>query len=178
MSDASLQGMAELLGVTPSAAKRLANEGLLVRSTRGRFNMEASVRKYTAHLREVASNRSDSPSAQATIRAKNAMAEFAEARTRRLDEDFMPMADVLELAKKSARCWKAAFLQLPQRLRVRMRLTLQQEQQMEALVDERLDELVEETRDLLKDFNFEDPGPTEKPPMPRIRLNRTQPRTG
>ncbi|MEI9916209.1 MAG: hypothetical protein WDN29_10760 [Methylovirgula sp.] len=172
MADASLQGMAELLGVTPSAAKRLANEGLLVRSTRGRFNLEASVRKYTGHLREVASNRSDSPSALATIRQKTAMASLAEARTRQMSEAFMEVAVVQAAVKKSAQLWKSAFIQLPQRFRVRMKLTLQQEQQMEALVDERLNELSEETLALKSPWDE----PTEKPPTPRIRLNRTQPR--
>jgi phage terminase Nu1 subunit (DNA packaging protein) len=165
MPDASLQQMAELLGVTNSAAKRLANEGLLVRSARGRFNVERSVRKYAGHLRNVASNKSESPSARALIRAKEAQARLAEVKTRHLEEDFIEMRVAHELMAKFAAHCKAAFLQLPSRIRVKMGLTIPQEDQIEDIVFDRMEELYEElkSRELVDD---------PKPRAVRIPLNK------
>ncbi len=170
MADLTLRELADLLGITQSAAQRLANERLLVRSARGRFDLEASVRTYTAHLRSVASNRSESDSARAAIRQKIALAELAEVKALELRGKLIDLADHLELLKSTTRLWKAAFAGLPQRFRVRMRLTVQQEQQMEALVDERLDELEEETLKIKASWDTE----PEKPSTTRIRLNKRE----
>lgn len=57
---ATTDEMALLLGVTSRTVRDLAAKGRLVRSERGRFDVQASVATYCAHLREVAGGKAGS----------------------------------------------------------------------------------------------------------------------
>lgn len=161
-TDLTLRQIADFFGVSLSAAQRLATEGLLIRSSRGRFDLQASARRYTAHLREIAANRSSSDAARAGIRAKTATARLTELRARQLDHELVEYEAVKQLLQKLARLWKAGFLSLPPRIRQGLRLSVQQEQQLENLIDDRLEELAEEIEGLNRDAPLS---------QPRLRLN-------
>src|SRR5579863_7867858 len=109
--DCSLGELALFFGLTRSAAQRLSREGLLIRSSRqGRFDLRASAKKYVGHLREVARNRSESPSAIASIRMKNAAAWLSELKAKRLSDELIEMSEAEGLIDKMTTLWRAAFL--------------------------------------------------------------------
>ncbi len=161
--DLTLAEIAALFGLTRSAAQRLAREGLFLLSTRsraGRFDLAKSAQTYTAHLREIARNRSGSAAAQATIRLKQSAAELNELKTKRLSGELIEMSVAGDMIKGFARTWRAAFLSLPSRIRTTLRLPGTMEEKIEKVVDERLDELAEEI-EAQKGFGS----------LPRIALN-------
>lgn len=139
----SLGEIAALFGLTRSTVQRLAIEGLFTRSRAGHFDVAKSARKYVGHLREVARNRSESAAARATIRLKESVARLNEIKEKRLSGELIPMAETRNLISQFARAWRASFLSVPRRIRVALRLTVAQADEIEKVVDDTLSELAE-----------------------------------
>jgi phage terminase Nu1 subunit (DNA packaging protein) len=70
--DATAEQLASLVGLSSAAVSTLARRGVMIRGERGKFNLEASVRAYCAHLRSAAAGRGNGtePTAQSTQRAR------------------------------------------------------------------------------------------------------------
>lgn len=73
------------------------------------------------------------------------------------------MSEAEALLRQFAQLWRSAFPSLPSRIRVALHLSVALEEKMEAVVDGRLSELVEET------------GALGFAPPPRLRLNAKGP---
>jgi phage terminase Nu1 subunit (DNA packaging protein) len=163
--DLSLSELAAFFDVSQNAAARIAREGLFVRARRGRYDLAKSAKKYTSHLREIARNTSGSESAQATIALKQSAAKLNDLKRARLSDELVPMAEAKQLLTAFSRSWRAAFLSLPARVRVALKLSVAIEEKMETVVDQCLSELVEEIDTLT-------------PKTPRIRLTVNAAKSG
>jgi phage terminase Nu1 subunit (DNA packaging protein) len=66
------QTLADWCGISTRHVAQLAAEGVLVKVSRGRFDLQQSVTKYMADLREKAAGRSDIAAAAITLKQANA----------------------------------------------------------------------------------------------------------
>ena len=147
-NEATQREVAEFFGLSCASVHRLAGEGLLIRTGRGRYDLKASAQKYTAHLREVAANRSHSAAATASIRLKESAAALNRLKAQRFRDELIDIEAARTMMVAHAVTWRAAFLSLPSRIRHGLKLPVTAEDLMEKLVDQRLDELSEETANL------------------------------
>lgn len=119
-------------GVSNTAVQQLARRGLLVKSGRGTFSVEESVRAYCTHLRELAVGRKpgDTPSAERgrLVAAQAALVEqrLAVRRGALLD------AGAVEAEWTGVlRTVRAGVLRLPQRAGGRLGLTAEQVRELD-----------------------------------------------
>jgi phage terminase Nu1 subunit (DNA packaging protein) len=82
--------IADLIGTTAKTVYQLADRGIVIRAGRGRYNMRASIRGYSEHLRSIATGRAGGEAVAAA--AAGARARLAGA-----------LADKAELANAHAR---------------------------------------------------------------------------
>lgn len=118
------QQIAELLGVTVQAVRNQADQGFMVRADkRGRFLLEPSIRKYCAHLRDMASGRGDPGSAAslAQERAKLAarQSELAELKAAQMRGELVPAVDVEARWRGALAGLRSRLLAVPSRVRTR-----------------------------------------------------------
>ncbi len=68
--------LGDLLGVSVKTIRSAADQGFIIRaSTRGRYEVAASVQKYCEHLREMASGRGDASSAASLAKERARLAK-------------------------------------------------------------------------------------------------------
>ena len=65
--------LADWLGVSDRTVRELADKGHVVRSDRGKYDLKASIARYTLHLREVAANRSGDAENSIELTAERAL---------------------------------------------------------------------------------------------------------
>ncbi|SFJ73749.1 terminase small subunit [Celeribacter neptunius] len=112
--------LATLLGVTGSRVRTLAQDGAIVRSRRGWYDVAASVTAYCARLREAA-ERAGRPSLQsdevkaAAARLKAAQADLAELKASQARGEVVPIADVVREWASLLRDLRNALLAVPSR---------------------------------------------------------------
>lgn len=108
-----------LLGVTPTAIRELASQGVVKRLERGSYDLDASVTAYCAHLRQGASGRGGE---LATERARLAreQADAAAMKNRQLRGELVSVAEVERVWKASVRTIRAGILALPTRVQQRL----------------------------------------------------------
>ncbi|MEI4473338.1 terminase small subunit [Frigidibacter sp. MR17.24] len=116
----SESALARLLGVSASRVQRLARDGVLVRSGRGKYALEESVRRYAEKLREGAA-RAGRPSAGGDdlkaerLRLTRAQADREEARVARERGELVPAAEVTRQWASILRDVRAGLLAVPSR---------------------------------------------------------------
>src|SRR5688500_17296824 len=90
--------LADYLGVSSQSIAAFANDGKVVRISRGKYDLKASVQTYTAHLREVAAARGGEAQildlTQERARLAKEQADGQELKNRQLRRELLPAADV------------------------------------------------------------------------------------
>jgi phage terminase Nu1 subunit (DNA packaging protein) len=72
MLPVSARTLGDWLGITDRAVRMAAEEGRVVRSGHGKYDLKASVTRYASHFREVAANRSGDPENSLELTAERA----------------------------------------------------------------------------------------------------------
>lgn len=111
--------LAQLLGVTGSRVRTLVQDGLAVRSGRGRYDVPETLRRYLGHLRAIAGRHKTSEANQgikaATERLKQAQADLAEAKAATARGELVPAAEVTREWAGILRDLRNALLAVPSR---------------------------------------------------------------
>lgn len=113
--------LCELLGISPAALTDLRHRGIAARLGHDAYDLKATVRAYTAHLRGVASARGGEEHVLAltTERARLAkeQADAQAIKNAALRRDLVPAADVTREWAEVLRKVRAGVLAVPSRLR-------------------------------------------------------------
>jgi terminase small subunit / prophage DNA-packing protein len=146
--DATAEQLASLVGLSSAAVSTLARRGVMIRGERGKFNLEASVRAYCAHLRSAAAGRGNGtePTAQSTQRARLArgQAEAAELKNAARRGALVDSEAVAREWEGICRTLRVGMLQVPKRAAARLRhLSAQDVRAIDAEVRAVLTELAE-----------------------------------
>ena len=144
----STDELARLLGISDRQVRELATEGTIIRTSRGQFDLMASVHRYAARLREAASGRGGETVqiSLATERARLAR-EKADAESMK---NARSRGDLLD-AKLVERTWaeilrdvRSRMLAVPNRLQQRVaHLTASDTQEIDAEIREALEALAD-----------------------------------
>ncbi len=110
------QELAERIGISMKVFERLAIEGVMVRVSRGRYMVFASVQAYIRKLTNAASGRDGGVTGAARARLLNAQAEVAEIKQAALRGEFLPAKEVEEAWTAEVRQVRSRLLALPARL--------------------------------------------------------------
>jgi phage terminase Nu1 subunit (DNA packaging protein) len=105
------QTLADWCGISTRHVAQLAAEGVLVKVSRGRFDLKQSVTKYMARLREQAAGRSDIAAAAVTL--KQANARLADLRYRKEARELIEVDLVKRTEGPIMRALMQRFLSLP-----------------------------------------------------------------
>lgn len=111
--------LARLLGLSVQAVANHASAGVLVRAGRGRYEKDASVTSYCAHLRKSASGRNTATSAE-RARLVSAQADAAEHKLKVARGEFLLATDVEATWSDALRRVRAGMLTVPTRVSVRV----------------------------------------------------------
>lgn len=107
----SAEELAELLGISARAVREHATRGIIVKLSKGAYDVPASVRAYCAHLREQAAGRTGSASLTAErIRATKAQADTAELKNAALRGELVRASEVQSTWAGILRDVRAALL--------------------------------------------------------------------
>jgi terminase small subunit / prophage DNA-packing protein len=116
--------LARLLGVTPRTVTDLANRGIVVREGTNRYALAASVLRYCAHLRDLATGRGgEAAVASATAqraRLAKAQADLAETKNAALRRELVPASGVEAEWSGILRTVRAGLLAVPSRCAARL----------------------------------------------------------
>jgi phage terminase Nu1 subunit (DNA packaging protein) len=107
--------LARLLGLSVQAIANHASAGVLVRAGRGRYDKDASVTSYCAHLRKAASGRNTQTSAE-RARLVSAQADAAEVKVKKLSGELVSAAEVETRWTSILRTVRSGCLALPTRI--------------------------------------------------------------
>jgi phage terminase Nu1 subunit (DNA packaging protein) len=128
--------LADWLGVTSQTISAFANDNKVVRVSRGKYNLRASVRTYTAHLREVAAQRGGEAGVldlvQERARLAREQADGQELKNRQLRKELLSAADVEREWSDILRKVRAGILAVTSRVRASAGLTAEQAVEMDA----------------------------------------------
>lgn len=122
------RGMAALLSLSVSMVRTKAREGVFIRSSRGRYDVEESVRNYVVRLREVASRNGSRPAGGSDeltaekLRLMKAQAEKAELHNRLAAGEMVAVADVRAEWMTVATDLRSQILAIPPRVAARVGL--------------------------------------------------------
>jgi hypothetical protein len=98
--------LADYLGVSSQSIAAFANDGKVVRISRGKYDLRASVQTYTSHLREVAAARGGEAQildlTQERARLAKEQADGQELKNRQLRSELLPAADVERMVGHSS----------------------------------------------------------------------------
>jgi phage terminase Nu1 subunit (DNA packaging protein) len=109
--------LAKLIGVEQRTVRRLSQEGVVVRSKRGRYLRDASVRAYCECLRSAAAGRSDSEALTGErVRLVKLQADRAELDLAERRNELFAAAEVKDIQTKIARAVRGVLLALPARI--------------------------------------------------------------
>jgi phage terminase Nu1 subunit (DNA packaging protein) len=111
--------LAALLGLSAQALAGHASHGVVVRVGRGRYDKDASVTKYCAHLRKSASGRASPTSAHRT-RLVAAQADLAETKAAVLRGEYVLATQVREDWSSTLRSVRASLLSITARVSARL----------------------------------------------------------
>ena len=140
-------GTTELMALFDCSAgviHELVARGIIVKLDRGQYDQNASTTNYLKHLRE-RSHQAGNLTGNEAMLLKRANRELAEARIAQVRGTVIDLEEAKAMVVSHARLWRAAFLGLPARIRQRLKLSIPVEEKIEAVIDERLEELAEET---------------------------------
>lgn len=144
----STEEISALLGMTPQWVRKLSKEGVIPQSSRGKFDLFPTIKRYIAHLKESQKEQS-SPSDQRKMKARKLKAETEEREARakfaeiQLDEKLGKLINREDVIKEwSGRCVevKAALLGLSQEVGF-----LFPDSEYRHMIEERVEQFVYET---------------------------------
>lgn len=128
--------LADYLGVTSQSIAAFANDNKVVRLSRGKYDLKASVQLYTAHLREVAAARGGETAVldltQERARLAREQADSQELKNRQLRKELVPASDVEREWSDILRKVRAGILAVTSRVRASAGLTAEQAVEMDA----------------------------------------------
>ena len=111
--------LADWLGLSTKAIATHAASKILVRATRGRYALRASIRGYAEHMRKSASGRNTVASTE-KARLVSAQADAAEHKLRVMRGEYVPAADVRAEWSDIMRTVRAAMLTVASRAGARL----------------------------------------------------------
>lgn len=115
----TIDDICALLGITPTAIRELASQGIVKRIGRGSYDLDASVTAYCAHLRQGASGRGGEL-ANERARLAREQADAAAMKNRQLRGELVDVAEVERTWLASVRTIRAGVLALPTRVQQRL----------------------------------------------------------
>jgi phage terminase Nu1 subunit (DNA packaging protein) len=128
--------LADYLGVSSQAIAAFANDGKVVRLSRGKYDLKASIQTYTAHLREVAAARGGEDQildlTQERARLAREQADGQELKNRQSRKELLPAADVEREWSDMLRKVRAGILATTSRVRASAGLTAEQAVEMDS----------------------------------------------
>jgi phage terminase Nu1 subunit (DNA packaging protein) len=128
--------LADWLGVTSQTISAFANDGKVVRISRGKYDLRASVQTYTAHLREVAAARGGEAGVldlvQERARLAKEQADNTALKNATLRSELLPAADIEREWSDILRKVRAGILAVTSRVRASAGLTAEQAVEMDA----------------------------------------------
>ncbi|MCW6506900.1 hypothetical protein [Lichenifustis flavocetrariae] len=114
--------LASWLGLSDRAVRDLAEKGFVVRAERGRYDLQASIRKYASHLRDVAAGRNVDPALHMNLTGKRASLAEAQAEGQKI-KNAQARGELVSIVEVESR-WsdiiakaRSRFLALPRRIR-------------------------------------------------------------
>lgn len=121
---ASSQEIGALLGISARKVRDLSDQGIVVKLGRGYYDLEESVRRYCAHLREVAAGRmgrtKEIDLVEENAKLKRAQREETELKIARMRGELIPRDEVQEPMDRFASIVKQHVLSIPSRSRQRI----------------------------------------------------------
>lgn len=143
--------VAEWIGVSRQAVSEFANDGKVIRISRGKYDLKASVQTYTAHLREVAAHRGGAEQildlTQERARLAREQADGQELKNRQLRGELVSAIDVEREWADTLRGVRAGILAVTSRVRAAAGLTAAQAVELDAELRRALTELGNDTQD-------------------------------
>jgi phage terminase Nu1 subunit (DNA packaging protein) len=128
--------LADYLGVSSQSIAAFANDGKVVRISRGRYDLRASVQTYTAHLREVAAARGGESQildlTQERARLAREQADGQELKNRQARKELVPASEVEREWSDILRKVRAGILATTSRVRASAGLTAEQAVEMDS----------------------------------------------
>ena len=108
-----------LLGLSRQTLSELVALGVLRRAARGKYELEASIAAYCAHLRDAAAGRGGDEAAVARARLGSAQADLTEAKAARMRGETVELAEIEALWTRKLKAFRACLLNdaIPSRLR-------------------------------------------------------------
>jgi phage terminase Nu1 subunit (DNA packaging protein) len=127
----SAAALAELLRLTPARIRQLAEDGVMVRTGHGKYDLELSVGNYVERLREQAAGRATSngsglnlPNESALL--KRAQREYYELKNALTKGDIVKVSDIAPAWARVVLAVRAAMLAIPGRARLALVLSAEQ----------------------------------------------------
>jgi phage terminase Nu1 subunit (DNA packaging protein) len=137
--------LARWLNCSTRQVRQYAEEGLAVRTGRGRFDLERSVGNVVLHLRELASSRrgvDGSDAVKASAALKDAQRKLAELKYQQLDGQLISLREAEAVWSGLVRSGRVLFQSLPARARVILpHLSDADQATLEKLADDMLREI-------------------------------------
>ena len=137
--------LAEWLGVSSQSIASFANDGKVVRISRGKYDLQSSVQTYTRHLREVAAMRGGEAQIldlnQERARLAREQADGQELKNGQLRRELVLAADVEREWSDILRGVRAGILAVTSRVRAAVGLTPEQAIELDAELRRTLTEL-------------------------------------
>ena len=137
--------VARWLNCSPRMVRQYAEEGLVVRTGPGRFDLERSVGNVVLHLRELASSRRGADGAdvvKASAALKEAQRKLTELKYQQLDGQVISLPEAEAVWSELVRSGRALFQLLPTRARLVLpHLTDADQATLEKLADDMLREI-------------------------------------
>lgn len=128
--------LADYLGVTSQSIAAFANDGKVVRISRGKYDLKASVQTYTSHLREVAAARGGEGQIldlnQERARLAREQADGQELKNRQLRKELVSASDVEREWSDVLRKVRAGILAVTSRVRASAGLSAEQAVEMDS----------------------------------------------
>jgi phage terminase Nu1 subunit (DNA packaging protein) len=128
--------LADYLGVSSQSIAAFANDGKVVRISRGKYDLRASIQTYTAHLREVAAARGGEAQildlTQERARLAREQADGQELKNRQARKELVLASDVEREWSDILRKVRAGILAVTSRVRAAAGLTAEQAVDMDA----------------------------------------------
>lgn len=172
----STEEISALLGMTPQWVRKLSKEGVIPQSSRGKFDLFPTIKRYIAYLKE-SQKEQTGPSDQKKMKARKLKAETEEREARaklaeiQLDEKAGKLISREDVIREwSGRCVevKAALLGLPQEIGF-----LFPDSGYRYMIEERVEQFVYETLERYSRNGISTPAPRDLMEPPRAALFET-----
>lgn len=122
--ECSAPELASLFSATVQTITKLAREGIVVRTSRGKYDREKSITNYVCHLRDTAAGRGGASAVESLsderARLAKEQADHAALKNAQLRGELVPKSDVLATWSSMASDIRAGMLAVPSRVQQRL----------------------------------------------------------